>query len=395
MNKNYSTVIIGGGIVGCAIAYELSMHGYKNIAVLEKNAAIPGLNQSSTNGGVIHSGIYYPEDLEPLKAKLCVEGNTLMYEFCKKYGLPYKRTGKLILAINSQEEQYLDFFFKIGRENGVEVKKISGKEAKKMEPNIGVVTAALFVPSTGSAALRPLIEKLKELAKTKGVKFFLGTKVTAIHANKTKFIMTLQTEFGIKSMKGDMVINAAGLYSDEIAKMINPKSNYQIDPTRGELYKYNGAIRKNISLKGMHLYSAPFFYYSDTKQIAELPVAEIRKLLKAGKVTKTLGSHVSPIGNIVTVGPLKTFNLGKEDYTKNLKKPKDYIQKIHNLLPGLRVEDLKPHKVGIMAVLKGSTDFIIKKDDMFPNCIQLVGMDSPSWTACLAIAKHVRELMYK
>ena len=227
------------------------------------------------------------------------------------------------------------------------------------------------------------------------MKFFLETKVTSIHADKTKFIITLQTDSGIKSMKSDMVINAAGLYSDEIAKMINPSLNYQIDPVRGELYKYNPTNRKNISLKGMHLYPVPFFYYSDTKRIAELPVAQLRKLLKAGKVIKTLGAHVSPLGNIVTVGPLKIFNVDKEDYTTNLKKSEDYIQKVHHLLPGLRAEDLKPHHAGIMAVLRGSTDFTIKRDDVFPNCIQLVGMDSPAWTACLAIAKEVRKLMDK
>ncbi|OGH19183.1 MAG: hypothetical protein A3D74_04160 [Candidatus Levybacteria bacterium RIFCSPHIGHO2_02_FULL_37_13] len=395
LNQKYSTVIVGGGIIGCAIAYELSRHGHKNIAVIEKNSTIPGLNQSSTNGGVIHSGIYYPKDIEPLKAKLCVLGNKLMYEFCKKYELPHKRTGKLILARNSQEEENLDFFFQIGIENGVEIKKISAKLAARMEPNIGTVTSALLVPSTGSAALSPLIEKLKELAKTDGVKFFLGTRVNAIHAEKTKFIITLHTNSGIKSMKSDSVINAAGLYSDEIAKMINPSNNYQIDPVRGELYKYNPTSRKDISFKGMHLYSIPFCYYSGTKQIAELPVAEIRKLLRAGKVTKTLGVHVSPFGNFVTVGPLKTFNVGKEDYMTNLKNPEDYIQKVHHLMPGLRAEDLKPHYAGIMAVLKGSTDFIIKRDDVFPNCIQLVGMDSPAWTSCLAVAKYVKELIHK
>ena len=111
--------------------------------------------------------------------------------------------------------------------------------------------------------------------------------------------------------------------------------------------------------------------------------------------TKTLGVHVSPFGNFVTVGPLKTFNVGKEDYMTNLKNPEDYIQKVHHLMPGLRAEDLKPHYAGIMAVLKGSTDFIIKRDDVFPNCIQLVGMDSPAWTSCLAVAKYVKELIHK
>lgn len=93
-----SITIIGGGVVGCAIAYELSRNGHKSILVIERNETIPGLNQSSRNGGVIHSGLYYPQDIEPLKAALCVEGNHLMYEFCARYNLPHRKTGKLITA---------------------------------------------------------------------------------------------------------------------------------------------------------------------------------------------------------------------------------------------------------------------------------------------------------
>lgn len=402
MNQQYSIAIIGGGIVGLAIAYELSSHGYKNISVIEGNHTIPGLNQSSSNGGVIHSGLYYLQDIEPLKARLSVEGNALMYQFCKKYGLPHKRTGKLVLASNPNEEEYLDFFLKIGIENGVKVKKISGKEAQRMEPNVRNIAMALYVPSTGSAALLPLIEKLKELAENNGVKFLLGTKVIAIHASKKKFTITAQTGQGLKSVNSDVIINAAGIYADEIAKMVNPSFNYQIDPARGELYKYYQS-RKNISLSGMHLYATPFFYYNDTKQIAALPIVEVRELLKAGKVTKTLGSHISPafehingkyvMGNIATVGPLKSLNIIKEDYAKNLKRSKDYIQKVHHFFPNLRAKDLKPHLTGIMAVVKGFTDFIIKRDEKFPNCIHLVGMDSPAWTASLAISKYVRNLL--
>lgn len=390
--SQYSTIIIGGGIVGVAIAYELSTHGHKNICVIERNESIVGRNQSTRNGGVIHSGLYYPKDIEPLKATLCVEGNILMYEFCKTYNISHKKTGKLVLATNSDEEEFLDFFSQIGTENGIIVNKITSQQAKKMEPNIGKVTMALHVPSTGSAALAPLLEKLKELAEVNGVKFLFNTKVTAIAAKKNSFTISALTDSTIQTIKSETLINAAGLYSDEIAKMVNPSLKYEIAPARGELYKFNLATRKNISFNDMHLYVAPFFYYNETKEIAQLPIKELRKLLKLGKVTKTLGAHVSPtMGNIATVGPLKSLHSGKEDYTTDLKKPEDYIQKIHPIFPNLKVKDIEPHFTGIMAVRKGFTDFTIKRDEKFPNCIQLVGMDSPAWTANLAIAKYLRE----
>lgn len=402
MNQQCSLAIIGGGVVGIAIAHELSFHGYKNIFVIEKNHTIPGLNQSSTNGGIIHSGLYYPQDTEPLKARLCVEGSALMYEFCKKYRLPHKMTGKLVLASSPREEECLDFFLKIGIENDVKVRKISSREAKRLEPNIDNIAMALYVPSTGSSALSPLLEKLKDLAESNGVKFLLGTKVIAIHASQAKFIIKVQTDAGVKSIKSDNIINAAGLYADKIAKMVNPSFNYQIDPARGEIYKYHLSTRKNISLSGPHLYPVPFFYYNDTKQVAVLPIDKLRKLLMAGRVTKTLGAHISPtfdkingkyvMGSIATVGPLKSLSVEKEDYSLNLKEPKDYIQTVHHFFPNLKAQDLKPHLVGIMAVVKGFTDFIIKRDEKFPACIHLVGMDSPAWTASFAISKYVRKL---
>lgn len=400
MNEKYSVVIVGGGIVGLAIAYELSSNGQKNICVIEKNRTIPGLNQSSTNGGIIHSGLYYPQDIEPLKAKLCVEGNALLYAFCEKYGLPHKKTGKLVLATSPAEEEYLEFFYQIGIENGIVVEKITGQEAKQLEPNLGAVTMALSIPSGGSAALTPLLEKLKELAENNGVTFLLGTSVKAIHPDNMTFRVETQTDGGTQIIETEMLINAAGLYADVLAKMVNPDSEYEIAPARGELARYRPASRKDIELHGRHLYPAPFCYYNDSKEIAALPMGELKKLLREGKVTKTLGAHVSPayeyvngeyvMGNIVTVGPIKSHFGGKDDYTTNLKNPEDYIQKVHSYFPKLKAEDLEPHYAGIMAVLKGFTDFVIQRDDKFPNCINLVGMDSPAWTASLAIAKHVR-----
>jgi len=181
MNKSLPVAIIGGGIVGCAIAYELSINGYKNVAVIERNKIIPGLNQSSVNEGTIHSGIYYPKDIMPLKAKLFVEGNSLLYEFMNKYNLPYNKAGKLIVATNPLQKEYLDFFLKIGTENGVSgIRKISTGQVKRIEPNIENVTAAVYIPSCGCGSTDALINKIKDLAQINGVTFILGAKVVEI-----------------------------------------------------------------------------------------------------------------------------------------------------------------------------------------------------------------------
>lgn len=405
MYNSSSITIIGGGIVGCAIALRLSDNGYTNITVLECNKTIPGLNQSSTNEGSIHSGIYYPKDLMPLKAKLCVEGNALMYKFLKKHKLPYKKVGKLIIATTPQEEEYLDFFLQVGNENDVPgIRKITGKEVKTMEPNIANVIAALYVPSTGCASTAALIKKVKEFAETNGVAFMLGTKVVGIVPSKKRFAIVVETSQGIKTLKTDILINAAGLYSDEIAKMVNSESPYEIDPARGEFYQYNKSLRRDIWMNGMHVYQPPYCYTIENGKIRIMPVPskELRNKLKEGSVTITAGVHLSPaydevngeyVMNKTTISPLKTTGLGKEDYTTNLHPARDYIQKIHYFFPSLREEDLQPDHTGIMCSLKPQRDFVIEKDKMYPNCINLIGIESPGWTSTFAIAKYVESLM--
>jgi len=95
----------------------------------------------------------------------------------------------------------------------------------------------------------------------------------------------------------------------------------------------------------------------------------------------------------VTISPLKTTGLGKEDYTTQLHSAADYIQRVHYFFPNLKEKDLKPDHTGIMSPLKGYRDFVIKRDRKFPNCINLVGMESPAWTSSFAIAKYVENLM--
>jgi len=111
--------IIGGGVVGCAVARELSAR-HKGVFLFEKNPGITkGENQSSRNSGVIHSGIYYDRETRPQKAALCVEGNRLLYEFCGTHRVPALRTGKLIVATTPEEDEILDVYLARAGENGV------------------------------------------------------------------------------------------------------------------------------------------------------------------------------------------------------------------------------------------------------------------------------------
>lgn len=250
-------IIIGGGIVGCALAYEFGRKLPKEtILVLERNETIPGVNQSSRNGGVIHSGIYYPKDVEPLKALLCIDGNDLLYSFCRHFNVPHQQTGKLILATTPQDEEYLKFFFSIGQANGISgLRMLSGKDAKQIEPNLSEnVTMAIHVPTCGSVALDPFVDKLRTIADQYGVEFQTGTKVTAINKEANNFSLLTSSSDGEEAIECETLINAAGLYADEIAKMVNPQTTYEIEATRGELAGFSSGLRPDVAISGMHLF---------------------------------------------------------------------------------------------------------------------------------------------
>ena len=117
-------LIIGGGVIGCSIARAVSQR-WQDVFLLEQNPHV-GMATSTRNSGVIHSGIYYPKD--SLKAKLCVEGNILAYEFCEKYKVPYRKTGKLVVAANESEEPELKKLIQNGINNGVQGLKLVGPE---------------------------------------------------------------------------------------------------------------------------------------------------------------------------------------------------------------------------------------------------------------------------
>lgn len=408
MMPKFNATIIGGGAVGCAIAYELSKT-LDNILLIERNPQITrGENQSFRNSEVIHAGIYYDQRTSPLKARLCVEGNKLMYEFCEKKGVPHKRTGKLLLATEDYEITYLDDVLKIANENGVpNVRRISPEEARDIEPNV-YCTSALYVPTSGIIDPYSLVSKLHHLSREQGVEFLTGTKVVGIKPREDYFVLT--TEQNSKSqeiLETRILINAAGLYSDVIGNMINPENNYEIEPTGGEAAKFIHTKRDEISIRGTNIYPAPYGYYVNTGKRARVPFAEFKELLRKGIVKKTVGIHITPtldesgeISKIATIGPAKTPKTSKEDY-KSEKPLQEFYDGVTPFFsretresdPRLQLDDLEYHQVGVMAVNKNHSDWILRRDIKYPNAVHAVGIDSPGITSIFSIARYVTELV--
>ena len=368
--------IIGGGAIGRSIAYALSRQGSSEVVVIEK--CPPGRieNQSTRNSGVIHSGIYYQRSSRPLKAKLCVLGNSLLYQFCRDFDVAHAQTGKLVVTTNQAEEERLGDIYKTALENQVPgVALLSAAEASAMEPMV-VATKALYAPSSGVIDAAGYLRALQGAGRSHDL---FGTKVESITKSPHGFQIKTRSENREEEFVARRVINAAGLYAGEIAKMLDPASPYTITPVRGESAKFYSSGRSGIELRGMNIY----------------PVPE-RFTTKSGKTVETLGVHLTPtldeaggIAPTVTIGPAIRSDTGKEDYGSNLYPPEFYWQKIRAFLPAITKDQIQLHQCGIQARLAGHPDWIIEASPQEPNFINLIGIDSPGLTASLAIADYV------
>ena len=221
-------VIVGGGIVGLATAYKLSLN-YSDIEVtiLEKESDV-GTHQSTHNSGVLHCGLYYKPG--SLKAKLAVDGIQQMTRFCKIYNIPHEICGKLVVATDEVEHNRLKDLHKRGIANGlIGLEYLDNvNDIRKIEPHVTSAVAALKVPQEGIVDYKSVINKLKELILESGHKIECNQKVTSVSNN---IIYTENNEYSF-----DILINCAGLHSDTVAKMtMDIKS--RIVPFRGEYYK--------------------------------------------------------------------------------------------------------------------------------------------------------------
>jgi len=401
MAERVKITIVGAGLVGCAIAYQLSKK-YDEIFVIEKNPKVTAENQSSRNSGVIHAGIYYPKKESPLKANLCVKGNQMLYDFCREFNVPHKKTGKIVLAAEKWELDYLQDTYQIAMENNVPgARIISAEDATEIEPNIRCIQAAYF-PTSGIVEPTQLVYRLYTLALSEEVYFMTNTQVIAIKAENGVFSITTKTGDLVDTFESEYLINSAGLYSDEIARMINPDCYFEIFPVRGEIAKFYKSRRKEIFHAGSNIYPVPHPLDQNGRKMS-IPFQEFQKLFKEKKVLKTVGVHLTPtfdfingdyeIGNTVTIGPATKTVIDKEDYSSDLYPPKYYYDQVHCFFPNLKIEEISLHQAGVQAKLKNQFDWVIEPDENYPKLINLIGIDSPGLTACLAIAKYVEELI--
>jgi glycerol-3-phosphate dehydrogenase len=364
-------LIIGGGVVGCAIARAVSER-WQDVFLVEQFPKL-GMATSTRNSGVNHSGIYYPKN--SLKARLCVEGNRLTYEFCKKHSVPFRHTGKLVVAANAHEEEELVALKKRGEDNGVEgLRIISPVEIRVREPFIKGV-AALDVPSTGIVSAEELVHAYARVATNQGANIVTRAQVVSLEPSRDTIRVGLrigdEEDSQRETIEAKCVINAAGLFADEVAALLGNHS-WRIYPVRGEYCEIRGP--QSLLIKNL-VYPLP---HSDGLSLGV-------------HFTKTLWGTV-------LVGPTATYVEGKDNYEKNRLPISAFAESAKTLLPEIEERDLQLGYSGLRPKLvppggKGIADFVITRDSNVPQAIHLVGIESPGLTAAPAIAEHVSKLV--
>jgi L-2-hydroxyglutarate oxidase LhgO len=368
MPAEVDIIIIGAGVVGLAIAAEVSQIN-KNVFVFEKNRTL-GLETSSHNSEVIHAGMYYPEN--SFKAKFCVGGNALLYELCEKFNINYKKLGKLIVAADDVEAKEVERLYHQGLKNGVGgLQIIERDDIKKLEPNVNAVEA-LLSPSTGVIDSHNLLRCFSGRAKENGAEFVFNTEVIGIERKSGSYRVGIRDDEGISSVTARVVINAAGLSSDRIAQSAGidlVKAGYILHYCKGQ-------------------------YFSLDPKIGRL----VHRLVYPVPEQSGVGIHVTlSIDGSVRLGP-DTKYVNKIEYTVNENDKTDFYRAVHRYLPSIEPDELSPDFAGVRPKLQGKgegfRDYVIRDeaDKGFPGLINLIGIESPGLTASPAIAKYVAGL---
>jgi L-2-hydroxyglutarate oxidase LhgO len=395
----YDFAVIGAGITGLAIARSLlNIHPGARIGVFEKEPQL-GAHGSGRNSGVLHSGIYYPEN--SLKAKFCANGSKQLTAFCEEHGLPISRMGKVIVPTRPEQDPQIDLLHARSMHNGAEVRIIDRQQLKEIEPESASATdRALYSPET--AVIEPLLvlKKLNQLLQSEGVSFHYATRLEKALPDQNCFITQTSDRINYRTL-----FNAAGQHADRIAHLFGTADQYTLLPFKGMYFSL--APQSGIHLNGL-----------------VYPVPDLN--------VPFLGVHsVKKISGEVYFGPTAIPALGRENYIglkglepaeaaricgnlaiqywKNLQGFRNYAHEeagrfvksrfaeaARVLIPRLQTHHLIPSaKVGIRAQLLNTKTRQLEMDFLVHthgNTVHVLNAVSPAFTSAFPFAEHVVEL---
>ena len=387
--------IIGAGIVGLASAYKiLQLKPGIRLQILEKEPGV-GLHQTGNNSGVIHSGIYYRPG--SLRAINCINGYKQLLEFADREGIPHELCGKIIVATDQNERAVLKTVYDRGIKNGLDrIRMITAEEMKEKEPHVAGLEA-IDVPYAGIIEFRNIASKLAEIVSGRqSGKILLNQKVLNIYTHSGySEVITDKEVFSTK-----LVINTAGLYSDEIGALTTPKLDLRIIPFRGE---YRKLVKEKEHLCRNLIYPTPdpdfpwlgVHFTRMAKGGVEAGPNSVWAFKKEGY--KMSDISLGDIGKSLSFpgfqkAMLKFMGFGIGEYYRSMNKAA-FTRGLQKLIPEIRKEDLVPGDAGVRALAVGRNgelldDFVFAENRWAVN---VLNAPSPAATACLSIGDTVAE----
>ncbi len=394
----YDIIIIGGGIVGLASAYQLLQQNPElKVAIIEKENAVAA-HQTGHNSGVIHSGLYYKPG--SLKAQNCISGYKMLIDFCNAKNIKYDLCGKVVVATSEAELPQLDMLFKRGIENGLDkIFMIDADKLHEYEPHVKGIKA-IVVPYTGIIDYTDVSEKIAEEIKFAGGDIFLGEKVIDInyHTNLTEVITENRT------FTATLAINCAGLYSDKVAAFHYKNIDTRIIPFRGEYYMLKPEKRylvKNL-IYPVPDPNFPFLGVHFTRMIDDSVEAGPNAVFafKREGYDKADVDLVEMFESLTWPGfqkvAAKYWKTGMGEFYRSFSKPA-FTKALQKLIPEITEDDLIPAEAGVRAQACDRTgglidDFKIIEDN---NAINILNAPSPAATSSLSVGKSIAELALK
>jgi (S)-2-hydroxyglutarate dehydrogenase len=391
--KSVDVIVIGGGIVGLAAAYNLTRkYPHKKVTLLEKEPQLAA-HQTGHNSGVLHSGIYYKPG--SLKAALCREGKLAMERFCEREQIAYRRCGKVIVAIDESELARLEELCGRGRANGVSCDLIKRARLLEIEPHAAGIKA-IHVPETGIIDFRQVARRLGELIEGAGGSVVTGARVTAIREGAREVV--IDSSAGVFS--ASHAVNCAGLHSDRVANLGGGEAAAKIVPFRGEYFKLK---EPSAALCNGLIYPVPdprfpFLGVHVTRMIdgnVECGPSAVLALAREG-YRKTDVDYSDLLETITYPGFVKLaaryWKMGAVEMWRSLNK-RAFAAAARRLVPEIKEEDMEPAEAGVRAqavARDGSMldDFAFQER---PRTLHVINAPSPAATASLAIGRVIVE----
>ncbi|MDZ4820479.1 MAG: L-2-hydroxyglutarate oxidase [Planctomycetota bacterium] len=393
MPLNADCLIIGGGIIGLATAYQFQQaFPGKRVRVLEKEPQL-ATHQSGHNSGVLHSGIYYRPG--SLRAINCRAGKLAMERFCAEQGIDYEICGKVIVAISEAELPGLERIYQRGIANGVRCELIEPARLREIEPHATGIRA-IHVPEAGIVNYRQVSQRLAELVRSAGGEIQCNAKVIAVHVDRSPLV--IDTTAG--SFSAESLVTCAGLQADRVARLTGDDTAARIVPFRGEYYALRPEARhlcRNL-IYPVPDPNFPFLGVHFTRMIGgqvECGPNAVLALAREGYrkrdiACRDLWESLSYPGFLRLAG--KHWRAGLSEIWRSVSK-RAFVTALQRLVPAVQAEDLSPAPAGVRAqalLQDGSLvdDFLIERRGRILN---VWNAPSPAATASLNIGRLIVE----